>query len=92
MMHEKSKALDPNTPKESVTWETMDGQTHTKHLLKMTRDDTNEFVEHYNRKVSPTTVSGEKIRGFTQIFGLGGAAAGAALMAPPDTRRAPERY
>ena len=92
MMHEKSKALDPNTPKESVTWETMDGQTHTKHLLKMTRDDTNEFVEHYNRKVSPTTVSGEKIRGFTQIFGLGGAAAGASLMAPPDTRRAPERY
>jgi hypothetical protein len=91
-MHEKSKALDPNTPNESVTWETMDGQTHTKNLLKMTRDDTNEFVEHYNRKVSPKTRFGQNIEGYTQIFGLGGAAAGAALMAPPDTRRAPERY
>ena len=91
-MHEKSKALDPKTPNESVTWETMDGQTHTKHLLKMTRADTNEFVEHYNRKVGPKTRFGQNIEGFTQIFGLGGAAAGAALMAPPDTRRAPERY
>jgi len=92
MMHDKSKAMDPNTPKDSVTWETMDGQTHTKHLEKMTRNDTNEFVEYYNSKNKPYTGSGEKIQGYTQIFGLGGAAAGAALMAPPDTRRAPERY
>jgi len=92
MMHDKSKAMDPNTPKESVTWETMDGETHTKHLEKITRNDTNEFVEYYNSKNKPYTRSGEKIQGFTQIFGLGGAAAGAALMAPPDTRRAPERY